>query len=376
MQSCLRVFRDVAALRQCRRQLLLSQRTVGLVPTMGALHAGHLSLIRQAARENDEVFVSIFVNPTQFGPNEDLGSYPRTWDADMAKLAELDAELEALASKKQSGANNVIANTLAKATNSSSATAAGESDAGVGGRITAIFAPTAAAMYPSVRSPTEPSTGNSFITIDPLSRLLEGASRPAFFRGVTTVCMKLFNIVEAERVYFGQKDVQQTVIIRRMVQDFFVNTQVRIGATEREADGLAMSSRNVYLGDRRRKVSTVLYKSLRSAEDTYLNYNLGEKRLSRADVLGPAQDLLRAVTSEQELLPPSQRSRIELDYLSLADPDTLEELDEVDPSRGGILSGAVRMLPIEEAVEGEDGGLGDGKVTVRLIDNIILQPRV
>ena len=188
------VFRDVPSLRQHRRELLLNGDTVGFVPTMGALHHGHISLIRQAASENSKVFVSIYVNPTQFGVNEDLDSYPKTWDTDMQQLKELDNELQ------QSSK----------------------------GRVEAVFAPTSKIMYPTLPpDSTLPGVG-SFVTLTPLGGLLEGKSRPVFFRGVATVCMKLFNTVEAERVYFGQKDVQQTVVIKRMVKDFFINIVVRI----------------------------------------------------------------------------------------------------------------------------------------------------
>ncbi|KAK4942527.1 hypothetical protein LTR28_008656, partial [Elasticomyces elasticus] len=199
----IRVFREVAPLRTYRHELLLSKRTVGLVPTMGALHEGHLSLVRQAAAENSDVFVSIYVNPTQFGINEDLDSYPKTWDADMEMLADVDNKLASTAGS---------------------------------GRISAVFAPTTKTMYPTLPPSSEIPGKGSFVLITPLGNVLEGASRPVFFRGVATVCMKLFNIVKPDRVYFGQKDVQQTVVIRRMVEDFHLDTEVKIGATRREPD--------------------------------------------------------------------------------------------------------------------------------------------
>ncbi|KAL4931635.1 pantoate--beta-alanine ligase PAN6 [Aspergillus undulatus] len=331
------VFRDVPPLRSLRRELLISKRTVGLVPTMGALHAGHLSLIRQAASENTDVFVSIFVNPTQFGVNEDLSSYPRTWDADVAKLEQLNEEL---ASKGQGT-----------------------------GRITAILAPTAKTMYPTLPPSSEVDGDGSFVSITPLSKKLEGASRPVFFRGVATVCMKLFNIVNAERVYFGQKDVQQTVVIKRMVQDFHIDTDVRIGPTMRETDGLAMSSRNVYLGDRRWAVGLVLHNALKAAEGAYQS---GELR--RSGILDAASRVTRGVLAEQSLLGPAERALFGVDYISLADPDTLDEVNVVDPARGAILSGAIKMAPLEKSKPGENCGLGGGKVPVRLIDNLILKP--
>ncbi|KKK13033.1 pantoate--beta-alanine ligase [Aspergillus ochraceoroseus] len=331
------VFRDVPPLRELRRGLLLAKRSVGLVPTMGALHEGHLSLIRQAAAENTDVFVSIYVNPTQFGVNEDLSSYPRTWDSDVEKLERLNDELA-----------NAGGNT---------------------GRITAILAPTSKIMYPTLPPSSETDGDGSFVTITPLSKKLEGASRPVFFRGVATVCMKLFNIVTADRVYFGQKDIQQTVVIKRMVKDFHIDTEVKIGSTVREEDGLAMSSRNVYLGSRRRTVGLVLYMALKASEKAYKSRNL-----SRDDILSAAKSITQEVLSKQEALSPAERVLFEVDYISLADPDTLEEVDIVDATKGAILSGAVKMLPLEETNSGEDCGLGDGKVSVRLIDNLILKP--
>ncbi|KAI9801774.1 MAG: hypothetical protein M1825_003146 [Sarcosagium campestre] len=348
------IFRDVAPLRTWRRDLLLSGRTLGLVPTMGALHAGHLSLIRQAAHENTDVMVSIYVNPTQFGENEDLDSYPRTWDADIAALAALDSEL---ASTPTSTSTNTSDQSVSK-----------------DGRITAIFAPTTKTMYPTL-PPTSALDGpGSFVTITPLSQRLEGASRPVFFRGVSTVCMKLFNIATPERAYFGQKDIQQTVVVRRMVRDFHVPNEVRVVPTQRDsADGLALSSRNVYLGQRRRHVATILYEALTLGEEMYV---LKGKR-SRAFIWGVVVDRIAAVQSAQERITvPSERARLVLDYVSLADPDTLDELDdEVDPARGAVLSVAVVMQPLEDPQPDEDCGVGGGKVPVRLIDNIILPPR-
>jgi len=333
--STTQIFRHVAPLREYRRELRLSQRTVGLVPTMGALHEGHASLVRRAAAENTDVFVTIYVNPTQFGLHEDLASYPQSWEADLAMLHALD---QTLASAGQ-------------------------------GRVTAVFAPSTQTMYPTLPPDSSiPGTG-SFIEMRPLGQLLEGASRPVFFRGVATVCMKLFNICMPDRVYFGQKDVQQTRVINTLIQDFHLDTQLRIVPTSREADGLALSSRNVYLGARRRNVSIVLYQALRKAEAQYI----AGKR-SRGDIMWPAVDHGDKTMLEQEMLDPGRRAVFEVDYLSLADPDTLQEIDHVDDSRGAILSGAIKMLPIEAPQDGEELGVGNGKIPVRLIDNIILEP--
>jgi pantoate--beta-alanine ligase len=332
------IIRDVASLRQHRRNLLLSSQTVGLVPTMGALHEGHLSLVRAAAAENSRVFVSIYVNPTQFGVAEDLSTYPQTWEADLAALRALDAEFAANPEKY--------------------------------GRVDTVFAPTTKVMYPTLPPDSREDGVGSFVTITPLGGLLEGKSRPVFFRGVATVCMKLFNLVQAERVYFGQKDVQQTVVIKRLVKDFHLDTVVRIVPTSREEDGLAMSSRNVYLGARRRTVGVVLSRALRAAEEAF-----GKGERKRDGILAKAWDVANRVAAEQDNLSPKERALFEMDYFSLADPDTMEEVELVDERKGAILSGAVKMLPLEDVQEGESLGLGGDEGPVRLIDNIPLEPK-
>lgn len=333
--TSIKIFRNVPALRQWRRKQLIDYRTVGLVPTMGALHEGHLSLIRLAAAENANVVVSIYVNPTQFGVSEDLDSYPTTWDTDCKMLRDLDMEL---------------------------------ADNGNMGKIAAIFAPTTDTMYPSGPPSQEVDAKGSFVTITPVGQLLEGKSRPTFFRGVATVCMKLFNIVMPENAYFGQKDVQQTVIIKKMVKDFCMDTNVIIGDTQRESDGLALSSRNVYLGTRRRKVATALSKILQTAATRYQDGSS-----SRSELLDPAIALANKTIKEQINTTPEIQVGIEVDYISLADPETMEEIEEVDETKGAILSGAIKMHRVKTPQPGEYLGLNDGP-EVRLIDNIILRP--
>ena len=336
--SPIRILRTVEAVRRWRRPHLLDHRIVGLVPTMGALHAGHLSLIRRAARETHHVVVSIYVNPAQFGTSEDLASYPATWDSDCATLAKLDRELA------DDGANL--------------------------GRVSAVFAPTTDEMYPSGFPGQEVHSKGSFVTVTPVGEVLEGASRPTFFRGVATVCMKLFNIVQPERAYFGQKDVQQSVVIRKMVQDFLLPLDIVIEPTSREVDGLALSSRNVYLGARRRGIATVLNRALKAAEEKYRGGALDRKSVLRA-AMKVAEDTL----AKQMGLPCRKRVRFEVDYISLADPSSMRELTEIDPTVGAILSGAFKMLPVEAPQPGEDLGHSGGPA-VRLIDNIILEPRL
>ncbi|KAI9732122.1 MAG: pantothenate synthase [Cirrosporium novae-zelandiae] len=312
---------------------------IALVPTMGALHAGHISLLRRAAIENPTVIISIFVNPTQFAPTEDLSTYPRTLDADLKLLNQLNFDL---AQERKQGEN-------------------------IAGSIKAVFAPTDHVMYPN--PPTASSPG-SYVTVLPISTVLEGQSRPTFFRGVTTVCMKLFHIIRPDVVYFGQKDIQQTVVIKRMVQDFCMDNylRVRIGPTVREEpDGLALSSRNVYLGTRRRKVATVLVNALRVAEGVFAKGS----RL-REDILGAANEVIAQEQKIQSELPSHLRVLFKVDYISLADSLTLAELDDVEDGKGAIISGAIKMLPVEDVQGGEDPGFGGGMGTVRLIDNILL----
>ena len=207
--------KTVAELRNEIASAKAAGKTIGLVPTMGALHEGHASLVKTANQENDVVVVSVFVNPTQFGPTEDLDSYPRTLDAD-CKLAEAQ------------GAD-------------------------------IVFAPSPKEMYPSEDMTWVEVTGD-------VTKVLCGRSRPIHFRGVTTVVSKLFNLAQPDRAYFGQKDAQQVQVLKRMVKDLFFNLQMRIMPIVREADGLAKSSRNTYLSAEERQAGLILSKSLKHAQ--------------------------------------------------------------------------------------------------------------
>lgn len=214
----MKLVKTVAELREEIAAAKLAGKTIGLVPTMGALHEGHASLIKAANMENDFVVVSVFVNPTQFGPNEDLEAYPRTLDAD-CKLAEsMGADI--------------------------------------------VFAPSAKEMYPSEDMTWVEVTGN-------VTKVLCGRSRPIHFRGVTTVVSKLFNLAQPDRAYFGQKDAQQVEVLKRMVKDLFFNLQLRIMPIVREADGLAKSSRNTYLSASEHEAALVLSRSLRKAQERF-----------------------------------------------------------------------------------------------------------
>lgn len=330
------VFRDIPSLRALRRQQQQKGQTVGFVPTMGALHDGHLSLVRTALAENDQVFVSIYVNPTQFGVHEDLDKYPKTFDSDMDKLHHLEQHL---------------------------------TEKGQYGRICGIFAPTTKVMYPTSPPNSEIDGEGSFVTITPLGKWLEGASRPVFFRGVATVCTKLFNIVQPDRVYFGQKDIQQSVLIRRMVRDFHIPIQVRVIDTEREPDGLAMSSRNVFLGRRRRDDVRVFPSALMRARHAWSD--VGQR--SVAQLKKQVRDTFATTLEVRDGAYYGKSCKMEIDYIAVSRIEDMSELNDdvvIGDEEGAILSAAVRVYPVfapENEQERE-------QIMVRLIDNVILQP--
>lgn len=264
-------------------------KTVGLVPTMGYLHRGHLSLAERSRQENDITIASIFVNPLQFGPKEDFGRYPRDLDRDLALLE--------------------------------------------GAGVAAVFHPAPSEMYP-------PGFEAS-VEVGGITGVLEGAARPGHFKGVTTVVAKLFNIVGARRAYFGQKDAQQVAVLRKMVRDLNFPVQMVVCPTVREPDGLAMSSRNVYLSPQEREAAPALYRALQAAAQLW--------RERPAERSGPA---LRAAMSG--VLDAVLQGKA--DYVSAADPLTLQEYEgAVPPGQGALLSLAVRF-----------GG-------TRLIDNLPLE---
>jgi pantoate--beta-alanine ligase len=231
-------------MKEQARQARAESRIVGLVPTMGALHAGHLSLVERARRECSPVIASIFVNPKQFGPHEDFSKYPRTLEGDSEKLERACVD--------------------------------------------ALFAPEPAEIYPHGFS--------TYVSVDGLSDRLEGRSRPGHFRGVTTVVMKLLQIVQPNFAYFGRKDAQQSRLIAQMARDLNLDTEIVVCPPVREPDGLALSSRNVYLNAEERNAATVLYRALDAARNelaagvrdalqlqAVLQRTLGAERLARAD---------------------------------------------------------------------------------------------
>lgn len=276
----MRLIHSVAEMASARAEV---ERPLGLVPTMGALHDGHLSLVRRARSENASLVVTIFVNPTQFGPNEDLAAYPRDPERDLALLEAEGADV--------------------------------------------VFMPPPDEVYPAGY--------DTWISVERTSAPLEGEARPGHFRGVATVVCKLFNIVRPDRAYFGQKDAQQLQVIRRMNADLNLGVELTAMPTVREPDGLAMSSRNAYLSPEQRRAAPVLYAALQAAQELYAG---GERQ-------APAiREAMQRVLAAEPLARP--------DYVSVADPDTMAEIELIEGP--ALASLAVRIG------------------TTRLIDNIVL----
>jgi pantoate--beta-alanine ligase len=274
----------VSTLDELRSARLLLDGKLGLVPTMGYLHEGHISLARRAKAECDCVAVSIFVNPTQFGPNEDLAKYPRDLDRDLHLLEDAGVDL--------------------------------------------VWTPTPEVMYPVGYQ--------TWVEVEEMTRPLEGAQRPGHFRGVTTVVTKLFNAVQPAKAYFGQKDAQQAAVIRQMTKDLNFQIEIVVCPIVREPDGLAMSSRNVYLDPNQRKAATVLYRSLSMAKAAY---EQGERDAEKL------RQIMKATIASEPLA--------QMQYVSCADYDTVQELEKVTGKT--LLSMAVFF----------------GKT--RLIDNFVLE---
>ena len=276
----MRVIETVAGMHEARRALA---GAVGLVPTMGFLHEGHLSLVRASRAENDQTVVSVFVNPTQFGPSEDFATYPRDVERDLSLLRAEGVDL--------------------------------------------VYAPSVAEMYPAGYS--------TYVEVGGVTERLEGAARPGHFRGVATVVAKLFTAVQPTRAYFGQKDAQQCAVIRKMVADLSFALEVRVMPTVRESDGLALSSRNVYLGPQERAAALSLSCGLFAARDAWA---AGERDAERL------REIVRATIAAEPL--------VGLEYVSVADAITLDEAATVD--RSALISLAARV----------------GRT--RLIDNVVL----
>jgi pantoate--beta-alanine ligase len=278
------VISNIAELEQIVHSLKSAGKSIGVVPTMGALHRGHLSLVEQSLRQSDATIVTIFVNPTQFAPGEDLNKYPQTLESDLEKLA---------------GLGDVR-----------------------------VFAPTVAEMYPEGFSTT--------LNPPKIAGLLEGESRPSHFGGVATIVLKLLNLTSADLAFFGQKDFQQQLVVRRMVQDLNVPTQVCVCPIVRAADGLALSSRNVFLSTAERAISLTLNRTLSWAE----------KQIRE----GQRDGFELIVEMRQRLIDGGVTS---VDYVAIADPDTLETIQQI-------------QFPLVAMVAAYVG-------KTRLIDNVVIE---
>jgi pantoate--beta-alanine ligase len=277
--------RTVAWMKERARAARQEQRIIGLVPTMGALHAGHLALVERSRRECSPVYASIFLNPKQFAANEDLSRYPRPLEADVEKLA--------------------------------------------AAKVDGLFHPEAGEIYPGGFS--------TYVHVEGLSERLEGRSRAGHFQGVSTVVLKLFEIVEPHFAYFGRKDAQQVRIVQQMVQDLNLDTEIVVCPIVREADGLAMSSRNAYLQGEERKAATVLYRALRAAE---------------SEIASGLRDSLELQRAMRNVLAGEPRARV--DYAEIVDAETFEPVARVARRCYAVL--AVYL----------------GKT--RLIDNMLIEP--
>jgi pantoate--beta-alanine ligase len=273
----------IKAVREFIKRARAEGKTIGLVPTMGALHAGHISLIDAAVKRCEFVVVSIFVNPTQFGPAEDFDEYPRDIEGDVKKCADSGVDV--------------------------------------------IFSPAVNEMYPQENL--------SWVNVDKITQNLCGLSRPIFFQGVATVCTKLFNIVQPDLAFFGQKDAQQAITIKQMVQDLNMPLEIVVCPTVREEDGLAISSRNKYLNASERKEAILLNKALQKCQGMTAE---GERK---CDVL---------IEAMREIL--NGGEHVEIDYVKIVDPETVENIK-------GIENKAL------VAIAAKVGG-------TRLIDNIII----
>jgi pantoate--beta-alanine ligase len=276
--------RMASVARKLRRE---EDKTIGLVPTMGALHEGHLSLVREARRMCDVVIVSVFVNPAQFGPSEDFSRYPRDLTGDTTKLADYNVDY--------------------------------------------IFAPPVEEVYPKGFA--------TYITVEGLSETMEGQARPGHFRGVATVLTVLFNAVRPDFAFFGQKDAQQVLVVKRLVRDLAFDIEVVVLPTIREQTGLALSSRNAYLSEEQHRAAAAIYRALAQGREVYLEGERSARRLAEA---------VRARVESEPL------ARVE--YVGVVDAETMEKFDRIPEDRPVLIALAAHVGP------------------TRLIDNIVLQP--
>lgn len=286
----MKVIKKIKVMQRIADRARRKEKIIGLVPTMGYFHEGHLSLMREARRKSDLLVISIFVNPTQFGPKEDFKSYPRDLKRDLRLAKEIGVDI--------------------------------------------IFSPAVEEIYPK-----------GFLTcvnVGKIGSILEGAARPGHFRGVATVVAKLFNAIKPHKAYFGQKDFQQGVVIKKMVKDLDMDVEIVVLPTIREKDGLATSSRNVYLKSEERKASPILYKSLK----------LAEKLIKKGE-----RDSKKIIKAMEELI--GKEKLVKLEYIAITDPETLQEVRRIK-KEGGVTSNGVNI------------SLAARIGRARLIDNITL----
>ncbi|HET9805083.1 MAG TPA: pantoate--beta-alanine ligase [Candidatus Acidoferrum sp.] len=278
--------RTIHWMKEAARQARAENHLVGLVPTMGALHEGHLSLVRRAKQECTRVYSSIFVNPAQFGPNEDFATYPRAFESDSAKFCELGVD--------------------------------------------ALFAPTPEDIYPAGFS--------TYVTVEGIGDRLEGRARPGHFRGVSTVVLKLFEIIQPDFAYFGRKDAQQVAVLKKMACDLNLNVQIVVCPIVREPNGLALSSRNAYLSPEERSAAVVLHRSLEAA---------------REKIASGTRDALAIQNAMRDVFEKERLAR--LDYAEVVSADTFEATPRI--SRASYVLVAARL--------GE----------TRLLDNMLVEPK-
>ncbi|KAL0953880.1 hypothetical protein HGRIS_005054 [Hohenbuehelia grisea] len=327
--SSIPIFTTVAALREWRQKARDDKKSVGFVPTMGALHEGHISLVRRSLAENDLTALSIFVNPAQFAPHEDLATYPRTLPNDLEQLHALSI---AVPDPSNNGA------TVLRTPS-------------------AIFLPTAQEMYPSGITQNLETQKGTFVEVKGYGTMMEGASRPSFFRGVATAVTKLFNAVEPTNAYFGQKDIQQALILKRLVRDTLCShpdpEHLHIVATARDTnDKLALSSRNAYLTAEERPFATTLYEALSVAKAAW------DAGRSKSECTRDAVKLVE--DRKAEIAKRQLNAELKLDYLEFNDWQTFDQLEV-----GATADKVGRREPVLLS-----GALWVGKT--RLIDNLVL----
>lgn len=286
----IQILRTVLQVRAWRKQCFFNRKSVGFVPTMGALHKGHTYLVKNSLEENDRTIVLIFVNPSQFAPHEDLDAYPRTLERDLQALE------------------------------------------GLSKKVDAVFVPKVSEMFPSGIVLDVAKQKGAFVSVLGCSEQLEGKQRPAFFRGVATVVTKLLNVVCPTNAYFGQKDAQQCVVVKNLVKDLLIDTTIRVCPTLREPNGLAMSSRNEYLSQETKDKCLIIYKGLCAGKECFERESASGKPVAASTIVEAVKDTYKAMSPEWQV-----------EYIAVSHPESLEDLDFVTKDIGATVSTAVRV---------------------------------